>query len=83
MYIEANPDSSSGGKIKKGGNAVKVRTSVINRFLSYYYNNYKVRHILCEKHSKCMEAMEKLKEGQRFSDVATTYSEDKARHGVR
>lgn len=63
MCIEANPDSSSGGKVKKGGNAVKVR------------------HILCEKHSKCMEAMEKLKEGQRFSDVATSYSEDKARHG--
>ena len=81
MFIEANPDTSSGGKVKKGGNAVKVRTSLINRFLSYYY--YKVRHILCEKHSKCMEAMEKLKGGQRFSDVATTYSEDKARHGVR
>ena len=41
-----------------------------------------MRHILCEKHSKCMEAMEKLKEGQKFSDVASKYSEDKARHGV-
>lgn len=30
-----------------------------------------------------MEAMEKLKEGQKFSDVAAKYSEDKARHGVR
>ena len=44
--------------------------------------HYQVRHILCEKHSKCMEAMDKLKEGQKFSDVATKYSEDKARHGV-
>uniref|UniRef100_A0AAZ1X0H7 Peptidyl-prolyl cis-trans isomerase n=1 Tax=Oreochromis aureus TaxID=47969 RepID=A0AAZ1X0H7_OREAU len=41
----------------------------------------KVRHILCEKHGKCMEAMEKLKAGVRFSEVATQYSEDKARQG--
>ncbi|NWS44921.1 PIN4 isomerase, partial [Probosciger aterrimus] len=38
-----------------------------------------VRHILCEKHGKAMEAMEKLKSGQRFSEVASQYSEDKAR----
>ena len=42
----------------------------------------KVRHILCEKHSKVMEAMEKLREGQKFNEVASTYSEDKARQGV-
>lgn len=42
----------------------------------------KVRHILCEKHSKVMEAMVKLQEGQKFNEVATTYSEDKARQGV-
>lgn len=42
----------------------------------------KVRHILCEKHSKVMEAMEKLKAGQKFNEVATAYSEDKARQGV-
>ncbi|KTG39534.1 hypothetical protein cypCar_00008544, partial [Cyprinus carpio] len=41
----------------------------------------KVRHILCEKHGKCMEAMEKLKSGMRFSEVAAQYSEDKARQG--
>lgn len=29
-----------------------------------------------------MEAMEKLKSGQRFSEVAAQYSEDKARQGV-
>ncbi|NXD10222.1 PIN4 isomerase, partial [Nothocercus nigrocapillus] len=40
-----------------------------------------VRHILCEKHGKAMEAMEKLKAGVRFSEVATQYSEDKARQG--
>ena len=42
----------------------------------------KVRHILCEKHGKCMEAMELIKAGKRFSEVATQYSEDKARSGV-
>ncbi|XP_032186747.1 peptidyl-prolyl cis-trans isomerase NIMA-interacting 4 isoform X1 [Neovison vison] len=41
----------------------------------------KVRHILCEKHGKIMEAMEKLKSGMRFNEVATQYSEDKARQG--
>ncbi|CAG9107481.1 Peptidyl-prolyl cis-trans isomerase pin4 [Plutella xylostella] len=41
----------------------------------------KVRHILCEKQSKCMEALEKLKAGQKFPDVAAAYSEDKARQG--
>ncbi|NWX91033.1 PIN4 isomerase, partial [Nothoprocta ornata] len=40
-----------------------------------------VRHILCEKHGKAMEAMEKLKAGVRFSEVAAQYSEDKARQG--
>ncbi|EDS38637.1 peptidyl-prolyl cis-trans isomerase NIMA-interacting 4 [Culex quinquefasciatus] len=41
----------------------------------------KVRHILCEKQSKILEAMEKLKEGQPFNVVATAYSEDKATKG--
>jgi len=41
----------------------------------------KVRHILCEKQSKIMEAMEKLKAGQKFNEIAATYSEDKARSG--
>nr|CAD7425933.1 unnamed protein product [Timema monikensis]CAD7442759.1 unnamed protein product [Timema bartmani] len=41
----------------------------------------KVRHILCEKQSKVLEALEKLKAGVKFPDVATQYSEDKARQG--
>lgn len=41
----------------------------------------KVRHILCEKQSKVLEAMEKLKSGMKFNEVATQYSEDKARQG--
>uniref|UniRef100_A0A9L0K0P8 peptidylprolyl isomerase n=1 Tax=Equus asinus TaxID=9793 RepID=A0A9L0K0P8_EQUAS len=45
-------------------------------------NAVKVRHILCEKHGRIMEAMEKLKSGMRFNEVAAQYSEDKARQGV-
>lgn len=41
----------------------------------------KVRHILCEKQSKCLEALEKLKAGMKFNEVAAQYSEDKARQG--
>ncbi|XP_055356557.1 peptidyl-prolyl cis-trans isomerase NIMA-interacting 4-like [Paramacrobiotus metropolitanus] len=41
----------------------------------------KVRHILCEKHGKIMEAMEKLKAGSKFDEVARELSEDKARQG--
>ncbi|ODQ50843.1 hypothetical protein SAICODRAFT_31618 [Saitoella complicata NRRL Y-17804] len=40
-----------------------------------------VRHILCEKHSRCMEALEKLKAGVSFDAVAREYSEDKAKAG--
>ncbi|XP_037678839.1 peptidyl-prolyl cis-trans isomerase NIMA-interacting 4 isoform X2 [Choloepus didactylus] len=45
-------------------------------------NAVKVRYILCEKHSRIMEGMEKLKSGMRFNEVATQYSEDKARQGI-
>lgn len=45
-------------------------------------NAVKVRHILCEKHGKILEAMEKLKSGMKFNEVAAQYSEDKARQGV-
>lgn len=41
----------------------------------------KVRHILCEKQGKCLEALEKIKAGQKFPEVAAAYSEDKARSG--
>ncbi|CDQ88501.1 unnamed protein product [Oncorhynchus mykiss] len=61
--------AGAGDKEKKEEKTIKGGTSV------------KVRHILCEKHGKCMEAMEKLKAGVRFSEVASQYSEDKARQG--
>ncbi|RFU33875.1 hypothetical protein B7463_g2433, partial [Scytalidium lignicola] len=40
-----------------------------------------VRHILCEKHSKKEDALEKLKGGAKFDDIAREFSEDKARQG--
>lgn len=44
-------------------------------------NAINVRHILCEKHSKCMEAVERLRNGERFDAVAREASEDKAKAG--
>ncbi|KAH7096999.1 FKBP-like protein [Auriculariales sp. MPI-PUGE-AT-0066] len=40
-----------------------------------------VRHILCEKQSRALEALEKLQAGESFSKVAQEYSEDKAKAG--
>ncbi|KDR80084.1 hypothetical protein GALMADRAFT_222981 [Galerina marginata CBS 339.88] len=53
----------------KGKGALKAATAV------------NVRHILCEKHSKAMEALQKIQEGQSFNKVAQEYSEDKAKAG--
>ncbi|MCJ1465417.1 Peptidyl-prolyl cis-trans isomerase pin4 [Pseudocyphellaria aurata] len=39
------------------------------------------RHVLCEKHAKKEEALEKLRQGTKFDDVAREFSEDKARQG--
>ncbi|KAK9238377.1 hypothetical protein V1525DRAFT_341815 [Lipomyces kononenkoae] len=44
-------------------------------------NVIKPRHILCEKYSKAMEAIEKLQAGAKFDVIAREYSEDKARTG--
>jgi NIMA-interacting peptidyl-prolyl cis-trans isomerase 4 len=40
-----------------------------------------VRHILCAKQSKALEALAKLDAGEPFASVAQAYSEDKARQG--
>ncbi|KAK2723580.1 hypothetical protein QYM36_002056 [Artemia franciscana] len=45
-------------------------------------SSVKVRHILCEKQSKILEALQKLESGMKFNEVAALYSEDKARNGV-
>ncbi|GIK02421.1 peptidyl-prolyl cis-trans isomerase pin4 [Aspergillus viridinutans] len=62
-------DASDGDKGKGGGKGLKPATSI------------NVRHILCEKFSKKEEALEKLRNGAKFDDVAREYSEDKARQG--
>ncbi len=33
-------------------------------------NSVNVRHILCEKQSKCLEALEKIKAGGKFNEVS-------------
>ncbi|ORY14923.1 hypothetical protein BCR34DRAFT_478754 [Clohesyomyces aquaticus] len=40
-----------------------------------------VRHILCAKHSRKEEALQKLRDGVKFDEVAREFSEDKARQG--
>jgi len=78
---EKKPADKKGGNAKgarkaddssdktRGKGALKAATAV------------NVRHILCEKHGKATEALEKIQEGQRFDKVAQEYSEDKAKAG--
>ncbi|OKL60326.1 Peptidyl-prolyl cis-trans isomerase pin4 [Talaromyces atroroseus] len=63
-------DASDGDDKGKGGKGLKPANSI------------NVRHILCEKHSKKEEALEKLRNGAKFDDVAREFSEDKARQGT-
>uniref|UniRef100_A0A2I3RE39 Peptidyl-prolyl cis-trans isomerase n=2 Tax=Homininae TaxID=207598 RepID=A0A2I3RE39_PANTR len=77
MPLKGKSDSGKGGK----GGAASGSDSADKKAQGPKGggNEVKVRHILCEKHGKIMEAMEKLKSGMRFNGVATQYSEDKAR----
>ncbi|XP_052010467.1 peptidyl-prolyl cis-trans isomerase NIMA-interacting 4-like [Xyrauchen texanus] len=76
------PPKGKGGKGAKGGATASCSGDSDKKEKAQKGGTaVKVRLILCEKHSKCMEAMEKLKAGMRFSEVATQYSEDKARQG--
>ncbi|CAG8450653.1 9869_t:CDS:2 [Ambispora gerdemannii] len=76
---DANKTSKSGKKgtttavdEEKSGKGGKLKAA----------NSIKVRHILCEKHSKITEALEKIiNENMRFDKVAELYSEDKAKQG--
>ena len=54
---KSGADKSDGGKKEKGNSAG---------------NSVNVRHILCEKQSKCLEALEKIKGGAKFNEVRTT-----------
>ncbi|KAF8884924.1 hypothetical protein CPB84DRAFT_1816919 [Gymnopilus junonius] len=64
---KATNDDGEDKQNKKG--ALKAATAV------------NVRHILCEKHSRATEALQKIQEGQSFNKVAQEYSEDKAKAG--
>jgi hypothetical protein len=68
----ANIGSKGGGKGGKGAEKAEKGggCSQIN-----------VRHILCEKQSKILEALEKIKMGEKFNQVAEEFSEDKATKG--
>jgi len=55
-----------------GGNKSKLKPAT----------SINVRHILCEKHSKKEEALEKIRNGAKFDEVAREMSEDKARQGM-
>ena len=66
-----------GGKGDKGGKEDKKGAKEKGGGSS----SVNVRHILCEKQSKCLEAMAKLEAGEKFNEVASKYSEDKARNG--
>ncbi|GIY65995.1 peptidyl-prolyl cis-trans isomerase NIMA-interacting 4 [Caerostris darwini] len=73
------PKGKSQGKGKGGGGAESKESNAPKQ--SKGSTSVKVRHILCEKQSKVLEAMEKIKSGMKFNEVAATYSEDKARQG--
>ncbi|KAI9931853.1 hypothetical protein ASPWEDRAFT_49448 [Aspergillus wentii DTO 134E9] len=63
-------DAGDAGEKGKGGKGGLKPATALN-----------VRHILCEKYSKKEEALEKLRNGAKFDDVAREFSEDKARQG--
>ncbi|XP_013908807.1 PREDICTED: peptidyl-prolyl cis-trans isomerase NIMA-interacting 4 [Thamnophis sirtalis] len=77
------PKGKGGGKAAKGGASSGSDTADKKaQGPKGGGSSVKVRHILCEKHSRALEALEKIKAGVRFSEVAAQYSEDKARQGV-
>lgn len=90
----AAPAKSGGQANKKGGASKKAGTSNAAASGSASgsgasdgpaklkaANAINVRHILCEKHARATEALEKLQSGERFDKVAQEYSEDKAKAG--
>ena len=66
---DSGGSKDEGGKSSSSAGKLKPATSI------------NVRHILCEKHSKKEEALEKIRNGAKFDDVAREMSEDKARQG--
>ncbi|KAI5306199.1 Peptidyl-prolyl cis-trans isomerase pin4 [Ascosphaera pollenicola] len=79
----APKNKNAGGKKGKGGGAGGDDAAAASKSKGGLKpaNAINVRHILCEKYSKKEEALEKLRNGAKFDDVAREYSEDKARQG--
>ncbi|KAJ7634756.1 hypothetical protein FB45DRAFT_473480 [Roridomyces roridus] len=75
---KATDKKSGGDKKGKGKDDEEEKTSKGGLKAATAVN---VRHILCEKHSRATEALEKIQEGQAFNKVAQEYSEDKAKAG--
>lgn len=73
------PSGAKGSKDTKDAKGKKEAKD--SKATSSSGTSVKVRHILCEKQSKALEAIEKLKSGMKFNEVAVTHSEDKARSG--
>lgn len=77
---KSNDKGAKGSKETKDTKSKKDNKEA-SKVTSSSGTSVKVRHILCEKQSKALEAIEKLKSGMKFNEVAATYSEDKARSG--
>lgn len=67
------PKKGKGSKDKESAEAGSGKLKTANAL--------KLRHILCEKESRHLQALAKLREGVAFDKVAQEFSEDKARHG--
>ena len=66
-FLKGNPKAKKDASDESSKSKLKPATAI------------NARHILCEKHSRATEALEKIKEGQAFNTVAQEYSEDKAK----
>ena len=75
---------AKGGKEEKGGGSSMVSLRhifsvvivigiillyVIINIITFFFAKVSVRHILCEKESKCLEALAKLEAGEKFNQV--------------
>lgn len=74
--------AASSSKDSKAKDSGKAKEDAKDKSKLKAANSVNVRHILCEKHSKKEEALEKLRNGTKFDEVAREMSEDKARQGA-
>lgn len=74
------PKKPAQGK-SKGGDAEKGDSKKGGKDKAGTGTSVKVRHILCSKQSKALEAIARLGNGEKFNVVAQEMSEDKAKSG--